>query len=132
MDINYLRAISREMHEELQQRKSTFAKLIANNKMSRDDANHRFICLEEAKKLIEASINDGQTKVALSKSLEEIGSELLTEVKFRKLVYRGMVYKNMMTLTEMERKIGYFQFAHTLIAPPTVKPDDDKSQLNLF
>ena len=121
MDMNYIRAIVAEITGELTQRKPTFLRLINEGKMTKVEANMRFLRLEEAKKLLEAYLEDKHTKVALNFTPEEIGEELLTEITFRKKVYSFKVFKQEMTKFEMERKIGYFQFAHTLITPPKPK-----------
>lgn len=121
MDMNYIRAIVREMEDELTQRKTTFIKLINGGKMTKAEANMRYLRLEEAKKLMEAYLKDEHTKIALNYTPDEIAEELMTEIGFRKKVYGFKVFKQEMTKFDVERKIGYFQFAYNLIAPPKPK-----------
>ena len=85
MDKFYLRQIVNEMHDELVQRTKTYAKLIASQKMTPDEAYHRYLCLQNAKWRIEAEIgNEAAMDPSKYKSPSEVGEELLLEIAFRK------------------------------------------------
>jgi hypothetical protein len=129
MDTNYVKAIIREMHDELITRDKVFRNHIASGLLTREEANHRYVCLQNAKWLLDAELNGKLAQIPPSKlkSKAEVGAELMTEIKFRKKVFGGKVFKGYMTKFEAERRIGYFEFAHTLLAPPL--PKDTQTSL---
>lgn len=127
-----LNLIINELHNELERRRVFFQRQIDEKKMTRDEANQRYLSLAAAKKRLEAKRDQSIPKFKNAKHdkpLNEICQELLREIGYRKKVYAGKLRKGEMTMQEVERKIKIVEGAYDLLKPQDKVED---AQLKIF
>jgi hypothetical protein len=116
-----------EIGRELAVRRTFFAKQIDEGKMTRDQANHYFACLESAQKIL------GGHAIEATKPIREALLEVKRELGMRQRVYPNLIARQIMSQGESVRKINLFVQAAEILESmmPPEKPEYP-NQLNLF